>query len=276
MVIFKLSGAYATNSLALYSEAGHTAVDMVAALVTLIAVRLASRPPDKDHHFGHSKYESMAALGQLLFLYAAAAWVVYEALHRLAADVPAKVHALPALAIMGVALIVELWRAMAMARVARKSGSEALAASAVHFLSDVLDSVVVIIGLGAAALGYARADSYAALFVAAVILWLSVRLTRDVFFSLTDRAPAGMARRVEELVGAVTDVLSVHDVRIRQAGAQLFTEMHVDLDAALPLNRVHDVLDEIESTLREQFPNMHVVTHPEPFEQPNGAELPAC
>lgn len=244
---------------------------MVAALVTLIAVRMASRPPDKDHHFGHSKYESVAALAQLLFLYAAAGLVIWEAVQRLNADQPARVHAIPALLVMCVALAVELWRAIVMARVARKSHSEALAASAVHFLSDVFDSVVVIVGLAAAALGYARADSYAALFVAAVILWLSVRLTRDVFFSLTDRAPAGVARHVEDVVGGVPDVLSVHDIRIRQAGAQLFTEMHVDLDPLLPLSRVHDVLDEIEHALRGHFPTMHVVTHPEPFEHAGGA-----
>lgn len=266
LVVAKLTVAKITNSLALYSEAGHSAVDTIAVLITFVAISQSLKPPDRDHLFGHAKYESIGALVQLVILFALAGLIVYHAFERLFVEAaPVEIGA-AAFVVMGIAICVEAWRTLALLRAARKTRSEALAASSTHFLTDFLDSFVVIFGLLMTRLGYPKADSYAALFVAAVILWLCVRLTRDVIHSLTDRAPEGLAKDVEHLVLGVTDVIGVHDIRVRQAGPQYFTEMHVYLAPHLTLGQAHDVLDRIEETLLKRFPGMHIVTHPEPHE----------
>ena len=268
LVILKLATALITNSLALYSEAGHSAVDTIAVLVTFLAIRLAVRPPDEDHMFGHAKYESLGALLQLIFLFLLAGLIVYNAFKRLFIEPEEVKIGIAAFIVMGVSISVEAWRTMALVRAARKTRSEALAASSTHFLTDFLDSLVVIFGLVMTSLGYHKADTFAALFVAVVILWLCFRLSRDVLHSLTDRAPAGVAQDVESIVSKVENVIGVHDIRVRQAGTQLFTDMHVDLAYHLPLGDVHHVLDQIEHALHELYPTMHVVTHPEPVDAP--------
>jgi len=266
LVALKLGGAVFTNSLALFSEAGHSFVDGVAAIVTLIAVWMARVPPDREHHFGHAKYESVGALVQLIILLALCGFIIFEAIERLRMNTPPVVRSGFALGVMVVSIGVEAWRTMSLFRAARHSKSEALAASSIHFLSDFLDSIAVIIGLIFALFGYARADSYAALIVAAVILTLSVRLGRDVLHSLTDRAPAGLADDIRPIVCSVAHVMDVHDIRIRRAGAQYFAEMHVDLEPDLPLAEAHNVLDIVEDELRKRYPNMHITTHPEPYQ----------
>ncbi len=266
LIVIKLAAALMTNSLALYSEAGHSAVDTVAVLITFLAIRQAVKPPDEDHLFGHAKYESMGALLQLIFLFVLGGLIVYNGLTRLFVK-PAHVEiGVAAFVVMGVSISVEAWRTLALVRAARKTRSEALAASSTHFLTDFLDSIVVIFGLIMTSLGFPIADSIAALFVAAVVLWLCFRLSRDVIHSLTDRAPEGVAETVENVVRNIENVIGVHDIRVRQAGTQYFTEMHVDLARHLPLGDVHHVLDQIEHSLHELYPTMHIVTHPEPVD----------
>jgi cation diffusion facilitator family transporter len=264
LIAIKLIAGVLTNSLALYSEAGHSAIDLMAAVVTYIAVKKGSKPPDREHHFGHAKYESVGALAQLVILVVLVGGIVYSAIQRLSVAPPELNIGWIAFVVMGISISIEGWRTFSLLHAARKTGSEALAANFTHFLSDFLDSFVVLFGLFMASLGYPKADSFAALFVAAVILSVAIRLGFQVFHSLTDRAPEGLAREVEGIVLAVKHVIGVHDIRIRQAGSQLFTEMHVELDHEFPLAKVHDILDEIEAALRHRYPAMHVSTHPEP------------
>lgn len=269
ITLVKLVTAILTNSLAMYSEAGHSGVDTLAVLITFIAIKKSVEPPDRDHPFGHAKYESVGALIQLVFLFGIGGLVVYNALERLFVQPQPVEVGLLAFIVMGLSVAVEAWRTFALLRAARATKSEALAASSTHFLTDFLDSFVVIFGLIMTAIGYPRADSFAALFVAGVILMLSIRLGREVFHSLTDRAPDGIADEVRADVLQIVAVRGVHDIRVRRAGPQLFTEMHVELDASLPLGQTHDILDQIETKLHERYPTMHVVTHPEPVADRN-------
>ena len=266
MVAAKLVAGYLTNSLAILSDAGHSSVDMMAAIVSYIAIRGAGRPPDGEHHFGHAKFESIGALVELLFLIGLGILIVVNAVGRMASGAQ-HVH----LGLVGVLLVlaafsVDLWRTIVLNVMARRTGSEALKASAIHFLADLLTTVVVIIGMVMTGFGYARADSYAALVIVMVIAHLAVKLGRNVFSSLTDRAPAGLADDIEQLVCSAPHVIGVHDIRIRRAGPQYFAEMHVELEPNLPLGEAHDVLDRVEEALLRRYPGMHVVTHPEPYE----------
>lgn len=266
LVLAKLCAGLLTRSLALLSEAGHSAVDLLAALVSYFAVRNAGRPPDGEHHFGHAKFESVGALFELSFLFALGAAIVYGAVRRLMLGAPQIIVTPPAVALIALTISVDVWRTVTLHRAAQRTGSEALAASAMHFLSDLLGTLMVVFGLVMNALGYPKADSFAALAIAALVWSLTVRMGRRVLSSLTDRAPSGIAHDVEDVVRSVRHVIGVHDIRVRQAGSQYFAEMHVDLEPNLPLGEAHDVLDRVEAELQARYPGMHVVTHPEPYE----------
>lgn len=272
LVLAKLIAGYLTHSLAMYSEAGHSAVDLLAAAISLIAVINASQPPDTEHQFGHAKFESIAALVELTFLVGLGIAIVYNAVQRLSHGGPKIEIGSTALLLIAITISVDCWRTITLHRAAKHTGSEALAASAMHFLSDLFGTLAVVFGLVFNALGFAKADSVAALVIAGLVFWLTVRLGRNVFSSLTDKAPEGIAHDVQTVVQSVGDVIDVHDIRVRQAGSQYFTEMHVNLAPQISLERAHDVLDEIEQELHKRYPKMHVTTHPEPWEDsdPNG------
>ncbi|MDD5088621.1 MAG: cation diffusion facilitator family transporter [bacterium] len=265
MVVGKLAAGFLTNSLAIFSDAGHSSVDMLAAIISFIAIRNAGKPPDPDHHYGHAKFESLGALIELVFLVGLGIAIVDNALARLAGGTQEIQLNVIGILLIAASFSVDVWRTVSLNVAARRSGSEALAASATHFLADLLTTVVVIVGIVATALGFPRGDSFAALGIAAVLAYLSIRLGRRIFSSLSDRAPAGLASEVETIVSSVEHVIEVHDIRIRQAGSQMFAEMHVYLDARLSLEAAHDVLDNIERVLQARFPTLHIVTHPEPW-----------
>ncbi|MBU0508071.1 cation diffusion facilitator family transporter [bacterium] len=273
MVLGKLAAGYFTNSLAILSDAGHSSVDMLAAIVSFVAIRNAGKPPDPDHHYGHAKFESIGALVELSFLVGLGILIAYNAIGRLTVGGQEVRLSAVGLVLVAAAFSVDLWRTITLSRAAKRTGSEALAASATHFFADLLTTCVVIVGVVMTAVGYRNADSFAALAIAVVLAFLSIRLGRRVFSSLSDRAPEGLAENVESLVRSIEYVIEVHDIRIRQAGSQLFTEMHVSLDAQISLEMAHEVLDEIEQRLQYHYPTMHVVTHPEPWNAETGASV---
>ena len=264
IAIAKFVTAYLTNSLAMYAETGHSAVDGIAVLVAFVAIRHASKPPDLDHQYGHAKVESVAALFEIILLIGFGVLIIYNAVVRFQAESVELNVGWPAFAVMSVSLCVEGWRAFSMKKAAKQTGSEALGASSLHFLTDFLDSIVVIFGLAATTMGYPKADIYAALFVAGIILMLAYDLSKEVISSLTDRAPAGVTEKVEAAVSKIDGVIGVHGIRIRCAGSQMFMEMHVEMDSRLDLVKAHDILDEIERVVHALYPTMHIATHPEP------------
>jgi cation diffusion facilitator family transporter len=271
LIVAKLIAGILSRSLALISEAAHSGADLAAALVTYVAVRNAAKPPDTEHHFGHAKYESVGALLEVSFLVVVAFAIMYSAVRRLLFGAPPITLGPTAIVLVLLSVSVDVWRTTTLRRAAKRTGSEALEASAFHFLSDLLGTTVVVFGLIMTALGFPEADGIAALIIAVIILALSVNLGLRIFHTLTDRAPAGVAVDVQRVVQSVPNVMGVHDVRVRKAGAQYFTEMHVDLAPHLPLEEVHHVLDQIEENLRALYPTMHIVTHPEPLDVPAGS-----
>src|SRR5688572_29355918 len=189
-----------SGSLALISEAAHSALDFAATVMTWYAVRVSGKPADEEHHYGHGKVESVSALIETGLLFVLSGVVIWEAVHRLAGD---KGHAVEAtfwaFAVIIASIVVDFLRARLLYRVAAETRSEALEADALHFGSDMWSSIAVLIGLGAVALGYPWADSAAALIVAVFILIAGWRLGRRTVETLTDTAPEGAAARISEI-----------------------------------------------------------------------------
>src|SRR5712671_7992329 len=195
MAAAKFVVGVAIGSLALISEALHSSVDVVATVITWLVVRVSDLPADKEHHYGHGKLESISALGVIALLYVLAGGILVESYSRLREGAPPPtISAIPFIVLL-VDIAVNFWRARALHRVAHDTSSHALAADALHFASDVLGSVAVIIGLALSGLGYAWGDAAAAIGVAVMIAILGLRLGRSTVETLLDRAPQGASQK---------------------------------------------------------------------------------
>ncbi|HUD88838.1 MAG TPA: cation diffusion facilitator family transporter [Xanthobacteraceae bacterium] len=254
-----------TGSLAILSEAGHSLLDLTATVLTYFAVRLSGKPADAEHQYGHGKVESVTALVETAFLFLLSAVVIWEALQRLTGAQPHEVEATAAaFAIIAASIVIDFFRARMLHRVAKATSSEALAADALHFGSDMWSSIAVLIGLGGVALGYAWADAAAALVVAIFICIAGLRLGRRTIDTLTDTAPAGVRERVAAIAGRAPGVVGVERVRARPAGAVLFVDLGVGVSRTLPLDRVSAIKERLTRDVRTELPNAEVTITTEP------------
>ncbi|MFI5012527.1 MAG: cation diffusion facilitator family transporter [Hyphomicrobiales bacterium] len=238
----KLVAALLSGSLALLADAAHGLLDIGATTLTFFAVRQADRPADADHHYGHGKIEAVAALCEatLLALLAIAAFV--EAARRLLVEPQAALGASPfVFAAIAISICVDATRWRVLHIIARDTGSDALAADALHFSSDLASSFAILVGFLAAGAGYANADAKATLVVAVLIGLAALRLAKRVIGVLLDTAPQGIAERVREIARHIPGVLAIDGVRVRPAGGMLMGDVSVAVARTLPLDRVSEL-----------------------------------
>jgi cation diffusion facilitator family transporter len=241
MAVAKFVVGIAIGSLALISEALHSSVDVVATVITWMVVRVSDRPADKEHHYGHGKLESVSALGVIALLYVLAGGILVESWSRLREGAPPPtVSAIPFIVLL-VDIAVNFWRARALHRAAHDTKSQALAADALHFASDVLGSIAVIIGLALSGLGYAWGDAAAAIGVAVTIALLGLRMARSTVETLVDRAPEGVSERATAAIRAVPGVVGVERLRARMVGATYFIDAIVQVPRTFPIDRVDEI-----------------------------------
>src|SRR5690242_21726697 len=179
MAAAKFAVGIAIGSLALISEALHSSVDVVATVITWLVVRVSDQPADEEHHYGHGKFESISALGVIALLYVLAGGILVESWSRLREGTPPPIISAFPFVVLVIDIAVNFWRARALHRTARETQSQALAADALHFTSDVLGSIAVIIGLALAGFGYWWGDAAAAIAVAIMIALLGLRMARS-------------------------------------------------------------------------------------------------
>ncbi len=241
MATAKFVVGIAIGSLALVSEALHSSVDVVATVVTWLVVRVSDRPADEEHHYGHGKLESVSALGVIAMLYVLAGGILVESYSRLSEGAPPPtVSAIPFIVLL-IDIAVNFWRARALQRTARDTKSQALAADALHFASDVLGSVAVIIGLALSGLGYAWGDAVAAIGVAVMIALLGLRMARSTVETLLDRAPEGASARAAAAIRTVPGVVDVERLRVRMVGSTHFIDAIVQVPRTYPIDRVEEI-----------------------------------
>jgi cation diffusion facilitator family transporter len=241
MAAAKFVVGIAIGSLALISEALHSSVDLVATVITWLVVRVSDRPADEEHHYGHGKLESISALAVIAMLYVLAGGILVEAWSRLhEGGPPPTISAIPFVVLL-VDIAVNFWRARALHRTARDTKSQALAADALHFASDVLGSIAVIIGLALSGLGYGWGDAAAAIAVAVVISLLGLRLARSTVETLLDRAPEGAFEKATAAIKAVPGVVDVERLRVRMVGSTHFIDAIVQVPRTYPIDRVEEI-----------------------------------
>lgn len=259
-----------TGSLGILSEALHSGLDLVAAVITFLSVRVSDLPADSRHPYGHGKFENFSAFVETALLILTALYIIYEAFYRLFFH---SVHIEPsliAILILMVALLIDITRARALKKAAAKHISEALEADALHFSTDVWSTVVVILGVALVWAGntwnvpwLVYADALAGLCVAGVIIWVGSRLGKRTLDALLDAAPEGLQNEIADTIGGMEGVLRVDRVRVRRAGNRHFVDATVAVPRTASLQQVHDLTDAIEQRVGQIVPS-DVVVHTEP------------
>jgi cation diffusion facilitator family transporter len=267
LVILKLSVGLATHSLGLISEAAHSGTDLVAALLTFFAIRVAARPADVTHQFGHGKAEHLSALAEAGFLVVVSLFISERALERLAGATSAHVKVTwYALAVVVVVLCIDSSRAVVSFRTSRQYDSPALASNALHFASDFLGSAAVLAGLLAARDGYPKGDAIAALFVGVLVLLGASRLIKVNVDVLMDRAPLDAEAAAVAAIEAMRPSIELRRLRMRQAGGRQFADVVIGVSPGAGVGQGHAAADAVEEAVERALPNADVVVHVEPLE----------
>ncbi len=255
-----------TGSLGILSEAAHSGLDLLAALVTLFSVQVSDKPADADHQFGHGKVENFSAFIETSLLALTCVWIVYEALKRLFFRSVEIEPSVGAFLVMFFSIATDWWRSRALKRIADKYDSQALAADALHFRTDIWSSTMVILGLAAVQAGRSFhrpwlriADPVAALFVAGVVMWVSSRLGRMTIDALLDAAPAGVRNSIIDAVNKVEGVLEVGRARIRRGGSRYFVDLSIGLARTVTFQRSEQVASAVANAVHAILPDADVV-----------------
>ena len=269
-LLLKTVAWWMTGSVGLLSDAMESLVNLAAALVTLVMLALAARPPDEDHAFGYSKAEYFASGFEGTLILAAAAAIAVAAADRLITPRPIMSIGL-GVAISAIAAAMNLAVAMVLRRAGRRQRSIALEADAKHLMTDVWTTAGVIVAiLLVGATGWQRLDPLVALAVAANILWSGVMLVRRSFLGLLDRAlPAEDRRAIEAVLDSYRrEGVRYHALRTREAAGRSFVSVHVLVPGNWTVQQGHDLVERIEADIRSRLPAASVITHLEPREDP--------
>lgn len=266
LIVVKLGAWIYTDSVSVLSTLVDSLLDILASLVNLIAVRHALMPPDREHRFGHGKAEPLAALGQAAFITGSAIFLVFESGQRLI-EPRSLDHSEVGIAVMIFAIVVTFALTRFQAYVVRRTGSLAIKADSLHYLSDLLVNAAVIVALLLVSeLGWGLADPLFGLGIAAYIIYTAWKIASGALDMLMDREVSDSDRkRITGIVKDHPEVLSLHDLRTRASGPMLFIQLHLELSGDLTLYRAHEIADEVEAALEEAFPGAEVLIHQDPY-----------
>jgi ferrous-iron efflux pump FieF len=265
LIAAKLAALWLTGAVAMLSSLVDSMLDLGASAVNLLAVRHALQPADREHRFGHGKAEAIGSLGQAAFIAGSAAFVLFQAtdrlLHPRAVEEPASGVAVMLFSIALTGALVLFQR-----HVMRRTGSVAVAADSLHYLSDLFGNLAVIAALLIAGwLGWLWADPLFAGLIAAYLLWGAIQVFRAARDQLMDRElPDEQRARIRAIATRHPEVLAMHDLRTRSAGLRTFVQFHLELDPEMTLRRAHEISDMVELEVQQAFPGAEVIIHQDP------------
>ncbi len=256
MTAAKFAAGLASGSLAVLSEAGHNLADVAATILTYVAIRIANKPADEEHQFGHAKVEALAALVETGFLFALAAFILIEAFSRLASH-DTSIDPKPIVfAVLIVSMIVDFARWLSLKRIAAATKSEALAADSMHFSSDIVASGLALCGITAAFYGYPEGDALAALGLALFIGVAGLKIGRRTVNTLVDTAPKGLTSQIRSIAQSVPGVIAVEALRLRPAGAEVFGDIAITVSRTLPLENAAAIEANVAAAIAAGHPEV--------------------
>ncbi|MDD4599717.1 MAG: cation diffusion facilitator family transporter [Negativicutes bacterium] len=271
LVLLKLVVGLYTGAISIISEAAHSAVDLIAAIVAFYAVRKSGKPPDENHAYGHGKIENVSGAIEAVLIILAAVLILYEAFKKFTtANVPEFIEY--GLAIMAFSIIVNYYVSGRLMAVAKKTESHALEADALHLRADIWTSVGVLIGLAIIQVtGMAWIDPAIAIVVALIVFKAGYGMTKKSLYELTDIAlPPEEEAVIAAIINKHPEVISFHRLRTRRSGSYRLIDMHIILSKNMHLDKAHTVCDKIEGEIKCQFGLCDVVIHLEPCDYHDG------
>ena len=264
LIVTKLAAWIMTGSVSILASLIDSVMDSLASLINLVAVRYSLQPADAEHRFGHGKAEPLAGLAQAAFICGSAIFLVFHAIDRLRYPHPLEDVA-SGVGVMLFAIVMTLGLLAVQRHVIRRTGSTAIRADALHYASDLLTNVSIIIALYLSTLGWSWADPVFAIGVAIYIFYSAVRIGHDAFQLLMDRElPIDVQETIRHIALGQSGVQGIHDLRTRQSGQTRFIQLHVELDDRLPLIEAHAIADGVEQAIREAVPGSDVIVHQDP------------
>jgi cation diffusion facilitator family transporter len=264
LVVLKLGTGILTGSLGLISAGIESSGDVVAAVLTFLAIRLGGRPPDAHHPYGHRRAENLGALGEAAILAGGGVFIVIEAIGQLKHGTESLDAGWYVFAVIGVALLVDASRVVVSRRTARRYRSAALRSNAFHFAGDMAGSLAVLGGLIAVAAGFEAGDAIAALVVACIIFGATGRLIYENARVLMDTAPTDAQARAEQAINSLGDAIDLRRLRLRESGGHYFADAVVTVPPGQAIVEGHGTADAIEAAVRDALPDTDVVVHLEP------------
>lgn len=266
IVTLKFFATLLSGSVGVLSELFHSSTDLIATMATIISVRYSAKPPDKDHHYGHEKIESFSALFQVFILLIMCAYLIYESIHRLIYQPTVNISWFTFSVIL-ICIFIDISRSRALMKVARETKSQALEADSLHFSSDVLSSIVVLIGMIFTYFDiYPIADPISAIIVSFIIIITTLSLTKRAFDSLLDKVPKELKEKLLKDITDIKGIEGIRSLRIRTTGSKYFIDMTILISRTRMFNETHEITIKAEKTIKNILPDADIIIHTEPIE----------
>jgi len=271
LIVAKAIAWWLSGSVSLLAGLTDSMLDGAASFLNLLAVHYALRPADEDHRYGHGKAEALSGMAQALFIAVSAFLIGYQAIERILHPEPVGAPGVGiAVMVLSIALTVALL--MLQHKVIKETGSAAIRADSLHYRSDLLLNISILVALGMAYVGYAQLDAWFGLAIAVYILWSAITIARETVSVLMDaELPVDVSARMLQLAESVPGVLGAHDLRTRISGNHWFVQLHLELPGSLTLSAAHTLCDAVEHAINLEFPRAEVLVHADPQEVVNRA-----
>lgn len=265
LIAAKAGAWLATGAVSLLSTLMDSLLDLAASLINLIAVRHAAQPADREHRFGHGKAEPLAGLAQAAFIAGSAAFLLFQAGERLIRPAPIANSAV-GIAVMVVSIVLTFGLVVFQRSVVRRTASVAIRSDSLHYQTDLLINLGVIVALFfGGRLGWRAADPIIAIGIGVYIILGVVEILKNSLALLMDRElPDAERARIRAIAQAHPGVIAVHDLRTRSSGTQAFIQFHLEMDGALTLLAAHAIAEAVMGEVQAAFPNAEVLIHEDP------------
>ena len=265
LLVVKAYAWWLSGSVSVLASLADSMIDALASCVNFIAVRYALQPADEEHRFGHGKAESLAGLGQSLLIMSSAIYLFVQALERIINPQPLE-QVDVAVGVMGFSIIATLMLVLYQRWVISKTHSVAIKADSLHYVSDLLTNIGIVVALVLTQFGWQQVDPLLTIAIAIYIFYTAIMIWTESIQHLLDRElPEEEQNKIERIAMDHVEVLGVHELRTRQSGRVKIIQLHLELDGNMPLWQAHDICDEVEKEIKDEFPSADVLLHQDPF-----------
>jgi len=272
LIVAKLAAWYITGSVGLLASLVDSVMDSIASLINLFAIRYSLQPADEEHRFGHGKAEPLAGLAQAAFIAGSAIFLIFHAIDRLRLSHPLEQVDI-GIGVMVLSIVLTLLLLAIQRYVIQRTDSTAIRADSLHYATDLLTNVSILLALYLTTLGWTWADPVFAIAVAIYIFYSAFQIGQVAFQQLMDRElPEDILEKIQATAMSHEEVTGTHEMRTRQAGHTKFVQLHLELNENMSLKRAHEIADEVEAEIKEFLPGAEVLIHQDPVDDSQKGE----